>query len=274
MAAGDPVKVKHRTTGKPVVPMGGRSEDYKAVKSLELVHVTAAGSARDIVRSGEILAKRCDVFRKDLNYFFVARPAYRLKNGDQKSEYISKFPVALVLDGKSLGTPYHIYPFDTGALMSGIFGDRPDPFVYLEDYELPANLDEARKHIAWAFGDNKRYAMGDLKHELLEETPEFDEVGRAFLSLARLASRESNSPDSRASAIEVAFNRRIPLKGNIKFAVFPEQYLESSSGVKSPLLDDLKKLCPKWTTYHWTSNRRPDDYTDEVAEKVFAFLNL
>ena len=37
------------------------------------------------------------VFKRDLVYMFLARPAYRLRNGDAKSDPINHFPCAFVI---------------------------------------------------------------------------------------------------------------------------------------------------------------------------------
>lgn len=60
-------------------------------EKLPLVHVTATGFAREIVESGQFEVRRCKVFNKDLVYFFVLRPAYRRRDGDEKSERINRF---------------------------------------------------------------------------------------------------------------------------------------------------------------------------------------
>ena len=54
--------------------------------SLDLVHITSVGAGREIVSVGQIETRRCEVFRRDLVYLFLARPAYRLRNGDAKSD--------------------------------------------------------------------------------------------------------------------------------------------------------------------------------------------
>jgi hypothetical protein len=66
---------------------------------------------------------------------FLARPAYRLRNCTAKSDQINRFPCAFVIRPDKLGAPFHVYPFDTGAGVSGCYGDTVDPHVYLEDYE-------------------------------------------------------------------------------------------------------------------------------------------
>jgi hypothetical protein len=88
-------------------------------KPLDLVHVTSVGAAREIITLGQIEARECAVFKRDLVYMFLARPAYRLRNGSAKSDQINRFPCVFVIRPDKLGPPFHIYPFDTGAGASG-----------------------------------------------------------------------------------------------------------------------------------------------------------
>src|SRR6516164_5591002 len=65
--------------------------------ALDLVHITSVGAGREIVNLGRIEARPCVVFKRDLVYMFLARPAYRLRNGDAKSDPINHFPCAFVI---------------------------------------------------------------------------------------------------------------------------------------------------------------------------------
>ena len=80
---------------------------------LDLVHVTSVGAGREIVSQGQIETRHCAVFERDLVYMFLARPAYRLRNGAAKSDQINRFPCAFIIRPEKLGAPFHIYPFDT-----------------------------------------------------------------------------------------------------------------------------------------------------------------
>jgi hypothetical protein len=68
---------------------------------LDLVHLTSVGAGRKIVSLGQIEARPCAVFKRDLVYMFLARPAYRLRNGGAKSDQINRFPCALLFDRTS-----------------------------------------------------------------------------------------------------------------------------------------------------------------------------
>jgi hypothetical protein len=199
---------------------------------------------------------------------FLARPAYRLRNGDAKSDQINRFPCVFVIRPDKLGPPFHIYPFDTGAGTSGCYGDVVDPHVYLEDYELDPDLPAAQRHIAWAFGGNRQYFDGDLIPGLVQSLHAWQSVGRGWLTIAGLAATGSNRPDKRASAIEVAYSTHLALKGHARLVIFPQQLIEDDRGKNSAFIEDLKNYNLSWKTYDWRPNETPDRFMDEITRIV------
>jgi hypothetical protein len=221
-----------------------------------------------MVSLGQIEAQPCAVFKRDLVYLFLARPAYRLRNSAAKSDQINRFPCAFVIQPNTLGAPFHIYPFDTGAGVSGCYGDAVDPHVYLEDYELEPNLTAAQRHIAWAFGNNRQYFEGDLIPGVAQGLHAWQSVGLGFLTIAGLAATGSNRPDKRASAIEVAYSKHLPLKGHARLAIFPQQLIEDDHDKNSEFIEELKKSDLPWRTYDWRPNETPDFFMDEITRIV------
>jgi hypothetical protein len=233
-----------------------------------LVHVTAVGAAREIIRCGQIEMRKCTVFGKQLTYFFALRPAYRRKDGGEPSDQLDRFPFVFIVDPDALGAPYHVYPFDTGGAMKGAFNEQASDYVYLEDYRLRPNYDAVSGQIGWAFGTRAAYYDGELRGGL-EGTLAYHEAGPiSFLRIAALASFGSNNPDQRASAIEIAFDRHVPIKGNVKFAIMPRQFLEDPRGDNKPMLDGLKAAGIDWEYYDWEPNLTPDEFRQEINRLV------
>ena len=270
MADPNPVGIRRRRYG--LAPKCELRDLAVAVRPLpgplDLVHVTSVGAGREIVSLGQIEARPCAVFKRDLVYMFLARPAYRLRNGAAKSDQINRFPCAFVIRPDMLGAPFHVYPFDTGAGVSGCYGDTVDPHVYLEDYELEADLSAAQRHIAWAFGGNRQYFEGDLIPGLARGLHTWQSVGLGWLTIAGLAGTGSNRPDKRASAVEVAYSTNLPLKGHARLAIFPQQLLEDDRGKNSAFIEDLTKHGLTWETYSWRPNETPDFFADEITRIV------
>ena len=78
--------------------------------TLDLVHVTAAGWAAEILRNDpqQIELRRCSVFGRHLVYFFVGRTAFRIREGDIPSPDVAAFPAAFVVSPDRLGKPAHV----------------------------------------------------------------------------------------------------------------------------------------------------------------------
>lgn len=264
-------KIVKRTSGHPTFPLQGKSIPGGATDFM-LAHVTAVGRAREILSSGQILARHCKFLNIDLSYFFVLRPAYRRKDGAEPSDQLNRFPFVFVVSPENLGPPYHVYPFDTGGALDGQFDQQADDYVFLEDYRLLPNYGAVSGHINWAFGSRASYYDGELRLGLME-TLAYHEAGpRSFLRIAALAAIGSNMPDQRASAIEVAFNHHISVKDNVKFAVMPRQFLEDPHGDNKPMLDALKAARIAWTFYEWEPNRTPDEFRQEINKLVRDYL--
>lgn len=241
---------------------------------LPLVHVTAVGIAREIVAARQLQTSPCPVFGKvPLLYFFVLRPAYRRKDGDAKSHQINRFPFVFILSPDAIPTPYHVYPFDTGGAESGVFAPQADPHDYLEDYELAPSHEAAVGHIGWAFETLDAYFEGELRRDILAGVPQHETVTRGFVDIARLARTGSNQPDKRASAVEIATNQNVPLKGNVLLAILPKQYLEDASVSNKQFMDRLKAEEVAWKTYDWQPNTAPNEFQEEIARIAKKWLS-
>ena len=241
----------------------------RASDALDLVHITSVGWGRRIVSAGKIETRRCSVFGRDLVYAFMARPAYRFRDGDVKSDQINRFPFVFVISPEKLRDPFHVYPFDTGAAADGRYGDAAQPTVYLDDYELEPRIETAMQHIAWAFGTNAGYFDGVLKAGLADTLPYWRSVGRGWIDIAGLAAIGADRPDARAAAVEVAYNGAIDLRqGHVRLAIFPQQLIEDERGVNAEFIAELDRLGFNFKTYDWRPNETPDSFMDEVTRIV------
>jgi hypothetical protein len=265
--------VKKRSGGFPNQELRKRSLLGKVSEKLPLIHVTAVGIAREIVHSGKLEARHCSVFNKGLLYFFAVRAAYRLKEGDAKSHQINRFPFLFIAKPDAVSAPYHVYPFDTGGAVKGVFEAQSDPYVFLEDYELAPNMAAAAGQIAWAFGTLDDYYEGNLRSNILDDVPNHETVTRGFVDIARMARSGSNQPDKRASAIEIACSHDIQLKDNILLAILPKQYLEEDGdNPNQDFISRLKSIGIPWEVYDWQANTTPNEFQEEIAKIAKRFL--
>jgi hypothetical protein len=150
-----------------------------------------------------------------------------------------------------------------------------DDAVCLEDYELKPDHEAVAGQIAWAFGTLEAYFDGTLRLDLMADVPVHETVTRGFNDIARMANvRSSNQePDQRASAIELAANHNIPLKGNVLFAVLPRQYLEDAGIPNDDFIARLKAEGISWDTYEWQANMMPNEFQEEISRVVRRYYN-
>jgi hypothetical protein len=228
--------------------------------ALPLVHVTAAWPAKEIVKSGKLVTKRCDIFETELLYFFVLRPAYRSKFGQEISHQLSRFPAVFILRPEAIANPRHVYPFDTGGAAKGAFTKQADPYVPLEDYAVSPTHTGAVGHVGWAFGSLHAYFEGRLRDGLLDEVPPGESVTRGFIDVARMGIEGSNEHDKRASTIELAASHNIDLQGNVELVILPKQYLEGNE----TLLDEIKSFGAEVEFYDWQPGRAPDEFQKDI----------
>ena len=273
MKSGIPRRPRGLPSKRELVELATEPRSNALLDAPDLVHVTAVGWGRRIISNGRIETRQCRAFDRELLYAFLARPSYRFREGDTKTSQMSRFPFVLVISPEALPPPYHVYPFDTGACMAGVYGDVPDPTVYLEDYELTPSVEAALQHIAWAFGSKSAYFEGTLRAGLAENLPEWRSVGRSWIDIANLAATGRDKPDARASAIELAYTQSIDLKqGHVRLAIFPQQLLEDARGDNTEFLSEISKLGIQTKTYDWRANETPDSFMDEITRIVRHYL--
>lgn len=261
--------MKRRKAGVRKRTLSKEASKFETGHELPLIHVTTVGGAREILSEGQLSTERCSVFGKELLYFFLARPDYRFKHGDEKREFLSFFPVVLVFDPASVPVVYHVYPFDTGGAVAGLFDDLSDPYTMLEDYELSPNLDAAHKHVSWAFGSIENYLDGNI---LLKagDVPAFSNVVQSFVSIAGMASQGSNKPDKRASAVEIASQHNVILKSNLRKIIVPAQMLSDAGVANEDLVKTLKELDVDVELYDWQPNLAPNEILSNLREVVLS----
>jgi hypothetical protein len=192
---------------------------------LPWVHSTSASNLIDIIADGKLLATPCNVFRQDkLCYFFVGRPAYKMKPTENPSTW--QLPVAFVVRFEKPPSIKRIFPFDSGA-----FHDRrlPDYITMfkMDGYNLAGNPDLVGRLVSFYFKSAERYfhrrpaGEGEIK-----EQHNLDMRHAEIIALSRLF-HEGSSPncDDRAAAIELQIEQDIEIRQhNLLGIVMPREY--------------------------------------------------
>ena len=244
----------------------GQGRRDKLPAALPVVHASTVWAASEIAHAERIMIRRCDVFERDLAFFFVMRPGYRSKFATDASHQISRFPVAFVLDPTDLPDPHQVYPFDTGGAAKGAFQAQADPQIPLEDYALEERIEAASAHIEWAFETTANYMDGDVRPNLLDGVPDHDQVTRGYADIARMGRRGSNEFDRRSSAVELAFGQDITLNGRKGLVILPRQLLDDKQ-----LIEKFEAFGLRVEVYDWRPNTLPDEYEDDIVELARAW---
>jgi hypothetical protein len=244
-------------------PLRGRHVAIPGVSRLPLAHVSSVHAGRRIVETSKLTTRWCEVFGRDLTYFFVLKPAYLGKFDSEKSDYLDYFPVAFILRPEAVPAPHHIYPFDTGAAASGAFKSRANRLIPLEDYELEGTHEAAAGFVGWAFGKPSAYYDGILRPSVQAEARPAESVVTGYIAIAKLGVSGDPAHDTRASTLEVASADNVDTTGNVLLAILPKQLLK----VTGRFIDALRTLIAGGTeveTYDWRPNRAPAEFQRDV----------
>ncbi|HBH89453.1 hypothetical protein [Ponticaulis sp.] len=263
--------MRRRKAGYSKGVLSAQASDEDLTCKLPLMHVTTVGAARDILAARQLEVSKCDVFEKELLYFFLARPDYRFKHGDEKREFLSYFPVVLIFNPETVARVYHVYPFDTGGASAGLFDDQSDEYSLLEDYELSPNLEAAYKHVAWAFGNVENYLKGNVVLKA-NEIPAFESVVQSFIAIAGMASEGSNKPDKRASSIEIATEHNVLLEKNLSRIIVPSQMLSDMGKDNTEIIAILNELDVQVEVYAWEPNSIPNEKLYDLRDTILSGL--
>lgn len=136
------------------------SEHQFPSDSMPLVHICDCYTFRKIFTSKKILPTNCNVFNKDLAYYFYGRPSYRVNNSSQTSKSMSMFPICFIIDSDQLSTIDNAYPFDTGAFETGLFANYFHEDCLVSDFKFMKNYDFINQFVGYFYGNNKNYYDG------------------------------------------------------------------------------------------------------------------
>ncbi|MET7241897.1 hypothetical protein ABZT49_00870 [Methylobacterium sp. EM32] len=187
--------------------------------SMPLVHTTASYFVKSIRESDALIPQICDVFGTPLTYFFVGRPAYRVKHAEGQAEDW-ELPSCFIFRYEAMVNPKRVFPFDSGAFSTG----RMPNYVGMMDRDSfdVANIEDAPQRVIGAFfGSLSKYFEGKPKDagQFANEFSlgVFDQEAKA---VHRLASEKSLSTlDDRRLSVEMQFDTLVDLKVENPLAV-------------------------------------------------------
>jgi hypothetical protein len=234
---------------------------------LPLTHGTTLSVLQAIIQAAgignpaELEPRPCTVFNQPLVYTFYARPAY-MKSGADYVNDPAFLPIFLALDGEILDSAIMIYPFDTGRYDFYPFS----AVLNRADFELTLGRVGIGRVIRTFYDDAVDYYWIRPKDMLLAHSAPHHLRGYYTM----LTAAHPHPEDGRESSIEIAFDRPIPLTGNVRVALVPR--VRGAVPDFGPALSALG--CNNIGTYSWAARFNPRDFRNTIWERLADHLGL
>jgi len=239
----------------------------KPAGMLPLVHTTRALHLKRIKESNEIVKSWCDVFQEDLNYFFVGRPAYKHRPGQEQAAYW-ELPACFIMEFDAVADVRRVYPFDTGAHADG----RMPGFIQIIDrkeYEVVGVPDAPQRIIGAFFKSASDYFRLEVKERKQFDTEFSLSVWDAEIKALHMlaASAEISAMDDRRLCVELQSGASVPLINNKLLAIVcPSIYLDDP--------DFRNHIERVWNAEPISYNMQPlsyQHYIGQIYERVQSF---
>jgi hypothetical protein len=226
---------------------------------LPLTHLTVAKWFADIVGNARLRPRPCKVFGDSRLYLFYGGLSYRLGNDGTRDE--TELPVAFVFDPTRLTEISYYYPFDTGGLHAGRFGEWKESFQPVMDYGLEgqSSVDAPCKLVSAFFGNNERYLRGESLPTDADSPNSISEI-RRFLS----TDLSAHGADHRQTSIECHVYSEMALCPGLIWIGLPYRCTE----LFAKLLEKMFPIVPESYRYDYIAARRPHDYCVELEGKA------
>lgn len=225
---------------------------------LPIVHVSIARWFGSIVNSGKLKTTHCKIFRKKLIYFFYGGVFYRPQHKPTRN--VAELPVAFVFNPSALKRILQFYPFDTGAMATGRFGNWSNLLMPFSDSFRVAgnrNYELASKIVYYLFGNNDLYIQGEPDPACKKRPDPMPQLYDFYSDdLSDLGA------DQRQCMIECQSNRAVPLNQDVLWVGFPESMtLEFAN-----LCKWTKPYIPQFYAYPSHKINSPSEVTAKLEE--------
>lgn len=215
---------------------------------LALAHVTVGRHLSNILKCGELRPAHCEVFGTELLYFSYGGPRYR--PALQFTEDAGEFPVVIVLRPSAARLMDCFYPFDTGAVHSGLLGE---PWSSaLKQFDRFRVLREPSRLVCAFYGTNENFMRGKVVKWVPDESPL--PILHSFLCQDFSAA----GIDQRQRTIECVTSSSVTLCEEILWLAFPDIY--------APCMRDLYERCKEGFDFY--------PYPAETRESPAALVTM
>jgi hypothetical protein len=243
-------------------------------RPLPLVHTCQAYSLEGIIKGGVIKTHRCDIFKEQLNYFFVGRPAYKKELGEEAAEW--ELPVCFVVQ-YDISSAKRIYPFDSGAFANKMYPSFIQ-MMALDQFELKSAPDAPARIIGTFFGSPANYfRLKTNDEDSFNSSYSLGVFDTEVRALHRLILKTNKRPDQSTDYKKID-DRRFTVE--VQFA--EDKYLKKKD-LLAVILPEPYLLDPKITRYFKTLGAKlisyqihplnPDLYYGIIYEKIHDFFS-
>lgn len=208
-----------------------------------LAHTTMGTNLHDIIESGEFKVSPCTEFGVPSLYFFVGRPAYKVK--EIQNAQFWHLPCVFLCSPPETISPVSIYPFDTGGFKTELLGSEIAG-ISLENFALPLSYESISKYISAFFENKESYIDGKpLNLEKIKEKFKLKNNAFAIFALSEFINSSGSKSDDRRYTVEVRYETNINILDlNIKLAVIPNCWQDDVS-----LIESIESLVSKVEYY-------------------------
>lgn len=205
--------------------------------ALPTTHLSIARWFSAIADEGQLQPRACKVFKKDLLYFFYGGVFYR--PSERPTKNAAELPVAFLFEPTVLKEFDCYYPFDTGAMAAGLFGDwkeRLEPFE--ERFKVAGNWHPSVTSlmIHHLYGSNENYLSGHVDPSLSLKSEPLPQLHEFFSD-----DLTSRGVDGRQLKIECQTCKSLPLDRELIWVGYPE----SMSDIYARIYERTKPYAPE-----------------------------
>lgn len=205
--------------------MNRQFRDYVATADeldggIGLTHITDCVNLDAILASGELEARHCKVFGRDLLYLFYGKPAYRRRWDGEGTTNLGYARVCFILRDDVALEADRMLPFDSGAF----FGRYRHAFheqLEVDAFDVDVQL-HPRKIVSAFYPDFAAYFWMQPSAGLT--IPLSKSIVDSYYKLITGGLKECF--DDRCSAIELQYGASLPLAGKVEAVIAPNQMFD------------------------------------------------
>ncbi len=236
------------------------NDSFKRPKLLPFMHSCEGYNGKKIIEGNELQATHCEVFDKELLYYFYGKPSYpvgeKIKSKRTDDLYC---PVCFVVNPNKVSI-FRIFPFDSGAFDGELYTDFLHTEMTIEDFELENSIDSILAYISVIFDDNKNYIDGiSCKHE--SDNIEID----SFLNL--LNAKGAFNIDERANTVEIISKENVKINDVVECIILPKSLLK-----RREICDFILNNNIEYKTYNVRRLTPPMRYNETVFELAMEYM--